>query len=794
MTLLAFDPARGAASVLPPQMRRPLDLRFDQFQRLTLLSPLWPLEAPRRPAATAQPFRAVLKTGLVVEGLSHGPVDDPAGCFLFEPEGAGEGGALRCSFIPRAALARLAVGSERAGVEATLSSFDHLRNLSSGRAGVPAAQVPQARAETVARIMQEEPAATEEALDEAIELQARMPLVRLGEALVGLDLINEEQLAATIAEQRGQRGVALGELLVRKGLVSRTDLQTALARKMGYPVVDLAKFRPTREALALVNKAMALRLQAMPLMLRRGRIVVAVEDPSRAAAMEEIEFAAGMKAVPVLGPAAMLTDAIERAYQRLLSEKREARQAEADRGLAERGGQYGGAAELLATMERDFDASDADADAGAEQAADSSLVRLINSFILDAQAQGASDIHIETQPGRDKVRVRFRRDGLLKPYMELPHTYRSAMLARLKIMCDLDISEKRKPQDGKISFGKFVPGSSLELRVATIPTANGLEDAVLRLLSGARLIPLHQLGLSPANLERVQSIIGRPYGMFLCVGPTGSGKTTTLHSALGAINGPERKIWTAEDPIEITQAGLRQVQVNPRIGWTFANALRAFLRADPDVIMVGEIRDKETAQVAIESSLTGHLVLSTLHTNSAPETVTRLLDIGMDPFNFGDSLLGVLSQRLVRQICPHCRTSREATQEEIDELIGDYRSAFAGSQAPAAATLHAQWIARFGRRRDDHSQADTSGNGVLLHHDNPGCDRCAGTGFRGRIGVHELLTVDRQLRQMIQTGARVDDIQRAAIEAGMRTLRQDGIEKVLAGDTTIGEVRATTNA
>lgn len=794
VTLLAFDPARGAASVLPPQMRRPLDLRFDQFQRLTLLSPLWPLEAPRRPAATAQPFRAVLKTGLVVEGLSHGPVDDPAGCFLFEPEGAGDGGALRCSFIPRAALARLAVGSERAGVEATLSSFDHLRNLSSGRADVPAAQAPQARAETVARIMQEEPAATEEALDEAIELQARMPLVRLGEALVGLDLINEEQLAATIAEQRGQRGVALGELLVRKGLVSRTDLQTALARKMGYPVVDLAKFRPTREALALVNKAMALRLQAMPLMLRRGRIVVAVEDPSRAAAMEEIEFAAGMKAVPVLGPAAMLTDAIERAYQRLLSEKREARQAEADRGLAERGGQYGGAAELLATMERDFDASDADADAGAEQAADSSLVRLINSFILDAQAQGASDIHIETQPGRDKVRVRFRRDGLLKPYMELPHTYRSAMLARLKIMCDLDISEKRKPQDGKISFGKFVPGSSLELRVATIPTANGLEDAVLRLLSGARLIPLHQLGLSPANLERVQSIIGRPYGMFLCVGPTGSGKTTTLHSALGAINGPERKIWTAEDPIEITQAGLRQVQVNPRIGWTFANALRAFLRADPDVIMVGEIRDKETAQVAIESSLTGHLVLSTLHTNSAPETVTRLLDIGMDPFNFGDSLLGVLSQRLVRQICPHCRTSREATQEEIDELIGDYRSAFAGSQAPAAATLHAQWIARFGRRRDDHSQADTSGNGVLLHHDNPGCDRCAGTGFRGRIGVHELLTVDRQLRQMIQTGARVDDIQRAAIEAGMRTLRQDGIEKVLAGDTTIGEVRATTNA
>ena len=284
-------------------------------------------------------------------------------------------------------------------------------------------------------------------------------------------------------------------------------------------------------------------------------------------------------------------------------------------------------------------------------------MRLINSMIAEAHAQGVSDIHVETQPGREKVRIRFRKDGHLKPYLELPHTYRSAVVARLKIMCDLDISERRKPQDGKINFARFAPGHRLELRVATIPTNNGLEDVVLRLLASARPIPMDRLGLSPQNLARLRQAVDRPYGLVLCVGPTGSGKTTTLHSALGHINTPARKIWTAEDPIEITQAGLRQVQVNPKIDWTFAKALRSFLRADPDVIMVGEIRDRETAQMAIEASLTGHLVLSTLHTNSAPETVTRLLDMGMDPFNFGDSLLAVVAQRLVRRLCPHCRTT-----------------------------------------------------------------------------------------------------------------------------------------
>jgi type II secretory ATPase GspE/PulE/Tfp pilus assembly ATPase PilB-like protein len=348
-------------------------------------------------------------------------------------------------------------------------------------------------------------------------------------------------------------------------------------------------------------------------------------------------------------------------------------------------------------------------------------------------------------------------------------------------MCDLDISERRRPQDGKINFAKFMPQHKIELRVATIPTNNGLEDVVLRLLASARPIPIDMLGLTEPNRLALQAAVERPYGMVLCVGPTGSGKTTTLHSALSHINVPERKIWTAEDPVEITQPGLRQVQVNPKIDWTFAKALRAFMRADPDVIMLGEIRDNETAQMAIEASLTGHLVLSTLHTNSAPETVTRLLDMGMDPFNFADSLLAVLGQRLVRRTCPDCRIDRLATEEEIEELLGDYLNAF-GAEAPMSHDeVLAGWIQRH------------AAEGQLLLHDSEGCEKCDQTGFRGRAGIHELMVVSRELRRMIQNGARAEALQAMAMKEGMRTLRQDGIEKVLAGQTTIEEVRASSN-
>ena len=413
---------------------------------------------------------------------------------------------------------------------------------------------------------------------------------------------------------------------------------------------------------------------------------------------------------------------------------------------------------------------------------DNSLVRLINRMILEAHREGVSDIHVESYPGREKIRIRFRRDGRLYTYMELPPNYRNALIARIKIMCDLDISEKRKPQDGKINFSKFSPQHRIELRVATIPTNNGLEDVVMRILASAKPIPLDSLGLSARNLAQFKTAIERPYGMVLCVGPTGSGKTTTLHSALMHINTPERKIWTAEDPIEITQLGLRQVQVNPRIDWTFAKALRAFVRADPDVIMVGEIRDEETAKTAIEASLTGHLVMSTLHTNSAPETVTRLLDMGMDPFNFADSLLAVLAQRLVRRLCTQCVVSRPSTPEEVEELLADYMHAFGTLEVPGGREeILASWVGRHGR------------DGQLMTCTAKGCKLCGDTGYKGRVGIHELMVVSREVRRLIQNGARAEELQEMALREGMRTLRQDGIDKVLAGQTTIDEVRATSN-
>jgi len=411
-------------------------------------------------------------------------------------------------------------------------------------------------------------------------------------------------------------------------------------------------------------------------------------------------------------------------------------------------------------------------------AADNELVRLVNKIIVEAYQQGASDIHIEPRPGKEKTVVRFRKDGSLGVYIEVPSSYRSALIARIKIMCDLDISEKRRPQDGKIKFKKFGP-LDIELRVATIPTAGGMEDVVMRILAAGEPIPLDSLGVSSSNLSRLKDVISKPYGLFFVCGPTGSGKTTTLHSIMHYINKPETKIWTAEDPVEITQKGLRQVQVNKKAGLDFATVMRAFLRADPDVIMVGEMRDKETVSIGIEASLTGHLVFATLHTNSAPESINRLLDMGMDPFNFADALLGVLAQRLLRRLCGHCRSSRDATPEEEHEWLQDWLHPMQVlAEPPQPEDVLAGWRERFGQ------------GGRLQHYHAAGCEHCGGTGYRGRAAIHELMMVGRELRHMVQTGQRSDALQQQALREGMRTLRQDGIEKVLAGVTAIEEVRA----
>lgn len=417
-------------------------------------------------------------------------------------------------------------------------------------------------------------------------------------------------------------------------------------------------------------------------------------------------------------------------------------------------------------------------------ASDNELVKLVNKVIMDAYQQKVSDIHIEPYPGKAKMQVRFRKDGALVPYLEVPAHLRSAFVARLKIMCDLDISEKRKPQDGKIKLKKYIPTLDIELRVATIPTQGGLEDVVMRILASGEPLPLDKLGLSPRNEANLKKVISKPYGLFFVCGPTGSGKTTTLHSVLKYLNTPDTKIWTAEDPVEITQVGLRQVQVNPKAGLTFAVAMKAFLRADPDVIMVGEMRDKETTSTGIEASLTGHLVLATLHTNSAPESIIRLLDMGMDPFNFSDALLGILAQRLARTLCPKCKEAYEPGAEELKEMLAEYcleLEATAGWQKDPQHALNAiktEWAERFTK------------NGKYTLYRPKGCAACDNTGYKGRVGLHELLVGSDAIKKKIQEHGRVAELFAIALDENMRTLKQDGIEKVLLGLTDLHQVRA----
>ena len=415
-------------------------------------------------------------------------------------------------------------------------------------------------------------------------------------------------------------------------------------------------------------------------------------------------------------------------------------------------------------------------------AADNELVKLVNKVIVDAYQQGVSDIHIEPAPGKEKTLIRFRKDGGLVKYIEIPASYRNAIVARIKIMCDLDISEKRRPQDGKIKFKKFGP-LDIELRVATIPSTGGVEDVVMRILAAGEPIPLDKLGVLPRNLETLKATVSKPYGLFFVCGPTGSGKTTTLHSVLKFLNTPDTKIWTAEDPVEITQKGLRQCQINKKAGMDFAVIMKAFLRADPDIIMVGEMRDKETTAIGIEASLTGHLVFATLHTNSAPESVTRLLDMGMDPFNFADAILGILAQRLAKRLCK-CKEAYTPDAEEMRLFLTEY----------CTELIHTETFKKDGKAAYENVYKrllkDYGKDGKFALYHPKGCPDCGNTGYKGRLGLHELMVGTDAIKKLIQEHARVAELFAQALDDGMQTLKMDGMEKVLQGITDLKMVRA----
>ena len=420
---------------------------------------------------------------------------------------------------------------------------------------------------------------------------------------------------------------------------------------------------------------------------------------------------------------------------------------------------------IMGKLEGEVLQEDGDISDGGVSENEAAVVQLVNRLIIDAVKLNASDIHVEPSKGKDPAIVRMRVDGQCREITKIPSSHTRAVIARIKIMSRLDIAERRKPQDGKI--GVKLGGKAIELRVATIPTVHG-ESAVLRVLAaGDKTVPFEKLNFTPRNDREVQRLVEFPHGIFLVVGPTGSGKTTTLHAILGHINRPNVKIWTAEDPVEITQPGLQQVQVQPGIGFDFAAALRSFLRADPDIILIGEMRDKETSHIGVEASLTGHLVFSTLHTNSAPETITRLLGLELDPMDFADALLGVLAQRLLRTLCSECKEPYTPSDEEIEQL----RHMYGEPQGAFDELLKSMGEPKLCRPRDG------------------GCEKCVKSGYKGRTGIHELLVATPDMKDLIAKNSTIKNIRSLAIKEGMTTLMQDGIWKILRGQSDIFQLR-----
>jgi type II secretory ATPase GspE/PulE/Tfp pilus assembly ATPase PilB-like protein len=559
--------------------------------------------------------------------------------------------------------------------------------------------------------------------------------------LISHDLLREEDLEKAWDESHETKE-SVENILKKKYKISRENLGRSLEEFYHCKFIPFSdKYRIPGNLLKNLKKEYLLREVWFPLGKKDGVIHVLVDDPNNIIKKDMIENLLKTKSVryDVSFPEDIIKF-INLFYQSLDDEH--------------------SLTDILGKL--DADESTREEEMTVSES-DSIVMQVVNKIILDACAKRASDIHVEPNVGKRNVEIRYRIDGDCALHQTLPYSYHAALVSRIKIMSNLDITVRRLPQDGKIKFKK-PGGEEIELRVATIPTQGGVEDVVLRILAKGETLPLGSMGMSPRNLKELKTVLEKPYGMILAVGPTGSGKTTTLHAALHEINKPDRKIWTAEDPVVITQYGLRQVQVQPKIGFDFAAAMRSFLRADPDVIMVGEMRDFETAKIGIEASLTGHLVLSTLHTNSAPETIVRLLDMGIDPLNFADALLAILAQRLVRTLCIDCREAYHPDRNEYDEIVESYG-------ATQFLKLNIPYDDKFTLYRPK------------------GCSACDETGYMGRMGIHELIVATDGIKRMIQKHETVEAMRKLAMDEGMTTLLQDGIYKSVQGFTDFRQVR-----
>jgi type IV pilus assembly protein PilB len=559
---------------------------------------------------------------------------------------------------------------------------------------------------------------------------------KLGDILVRDGLITSDQLKRALAEQRSS-GMRLGYTLVKLGFIEETEITKMLARQYRMPAVDLSRFEVDPRILKLITPDIANKYTVLPLKREGRTLTIAIADPNNVAAIEDIKFITRCDIFPVIAGEYTLRNAIDRYYQQSDAQLASLLKSVEDQGTDD-----------LEVVEEQMD----EEVKASELAEDAPVVKLINGLLTDAVKRGASDIHIE--PFEHEMRVRYRVDGALHEVMKPPIKMRAALTSRVKIMAQLNIAERRVPQDGriKLKMGHRV----IDFRVSTLPVLFG-EKIVLRILDKGNLtFDLSKFGFEPKAEGDLMKAILNPYGMVLVTGPTGSGKTTTLYSALSKINTIEVNIMTAEDPVEYNLMGINQVLVRNEVGMTFAAALKAFLRQDPNIIMVGEIRDLETGSIAIKAALTGHLVLSTLHTNDAPSTITRMIDMGIEPFNVASAVNLIVAQRLVRRICVDCKQEWDYTDEEMHAFMIDRKQGpfFKGT----------------------------------------GCDTCNGSGYKGRQGLYEVMSMTSALRRHILRGASTEEVQQAAVEEGMLTLRMDGLVKVKRGVTTLEEVVKETAA